>query len=87
MSHRLVSAYAVRLVDVDVSCAEAVPRPRRLVVRFFGVVTNVGISRTGGPRMENETIDRETIERGTAARGTRRPAQLTSGRKHGGLGS
>ena len=45
MSHRFVSAYAVRLVDVDVSWGAAVPAPLRRVERFRGVVTTAGKSR------------------------------------------
>ncbi|MES2178919.1 MAG: hypothetical protein V4550_13755 [Gemmatimonadota bacterium] len=52
MSQRRVSAYAVRLVDVDVSWGAAVPRPLRLVERFRGVVTTAGSARRGFSRVE-----------------------------------
>src|SRR5438309_1985574 len=39
-SHRLVSAYAVRLVEDEVSCGADVPRPRRRAGRLRGVVTS-----------------------------------------------
>jgi hypothetical protein len=44
MSQRLVSVYAVRLVDEDVSCESGVPRPRRRPERFRGVFTAEGES-------------------------------------------
>jgi hypothetical protein len=45
MSQRRVSAYAVRLVELEVSWGGAVPRPRRREERFLGVVTTDGNAR------------------------------------------
>src|SRR4051812_32215985 len=60
MSHRLVSAYAVRLVEVDVSCAGAGPRPRRRVDRFLGVFTNDGnVAARTGSRCESRNCSKD----------------------------
>ena len=77
MSHRLVSAYAVRLVDVDVSWVAAVPRPLRRVERFRGIVTTEGNSRpVFWPPEKKGGIDRRTTDGVTPPRGVQGAATV-----------